>query len=278
MDTSKIVVFALEFQAALKAALAVAPKTDPNDLIQFRIVRDELVISARTQWELISIEVSTQYVDMNYERDSVFEITRNEAVALSSMRMKKEEEDDDPMVGLIVQEKSIIRTDESGFGLGLRSVKVKRHGNHYEAALGNVPRVLIEARRETPSTRKPTMEPKQLAMVSSAFRAWNKVPIFWTPSSDAATVVKNVVMGSGITMVVMSSQFEHKEKAAQLMDGDASADELVEEIPLDIEVVPNFSDTDVVDKRVKHAKDLAQQYEAAFKKKITTANPPGGLA
>ncbi|MEY8577232.1 hypothetical protein AALI21_02850 [Corynebacteriaceae bacterium 6-324] len=259
MDTSKIVVDALEFQDGLKAVLAVAPKAEPNDLVQFRIVSDSLIICARTQWELIAVEISTHYVDMNYERDEAFEITRNEAVALSSMRMKKDDEEDDPRLGLLVHEKYVLRTDETGLGLGLRSVKVKRHGNHYETALGNIPRVLHDARRATPTTRRPMMEPKQVGMVAAAFRSWSKNPTIWTTSSDEATVVRNVVAGSGITMVLMSSQFEGEAKKKQTIrsEGEEAAADFVD-VPLDMEII-------VIDGE-KHAKATV------------TANPPGGIA
>lgn len=48
METSKIIVFGVPFMKALKAVLAVAPRKEPRDLVQFRIVGEELFISART--------------------------------------------------------------------------------------------------------------------------------------------------------------------------------------------------------------------------------------
>lgn len=269
MEASMITVDAISFQAAMKAALVVAPSSEPHDLVQFRIVRDTLVICARTQWEVIGVTVGTEYVDMNYDRDGVFEITRNEAVALSSMRIKKMEDEDYPRLGLRVHEHYIVRTDESGLGLGLRSVKVKRHGNHYQPELGNIPRVLADARKETPSMRAPQMEPKQVKMVGAAFAAWSEMPVIWTPSTKKATVVRNIIQGPGITMIMMSSPFKDKEKRLEDQKGVDANPLSFEDVPLDIEVD---------DEKTKHAKELKRQYEAAFEKKTVKANPPGGLA
>lgn len=174
MSTSKIIVFGLEFQAALKAAMAVAANKEPFDVIQLRInPGGDLMVCARDpQHDLIvSITVGTTMVDVVADRDEVIEISKPDARALAAMKVKQIDEEEDPLVGLIIAEDRITRTDETGFGLGIRQARVRRATWAGEPpALGDVEGMLARAADSLPGESgalTPTQW-KKLAAVATA--------------------------------------------------------------------------------------------------------------
>lgn len=215
METSKIIVDATEFAQALAAAIAVAPRKKPRDIIQFRIVADNLVISARSLTEAISVEVSTYYLDVDYSRDEFFEITRSEAVALGAMKMKKEDPDDDLRLGLLVHEAWVHRTDESGLGLGIRAVKVRRHANPYESMLGNVPRAIETAFNAPPTTKCPKMDGQQWTLLGKVARALDLQLSAWSISPENSQTTHTVVSGDRVGMVVLHADISDEEQGQE---------------------------------------------------------------
>lgn len=175
MSTSKIIVFGLEFQAALKAAMAVAANKEPFDVIQLRInpAGGDLMVCARDpQHDLIvSITVGTTMVDVVADRDEVIEISKPDARVLAAMKVKQFDEEEDPLVGLIIAEDRITRTDETGFGLGIRQARVRRATWAGEPpALGDVEGMLARAADSLPGESgalTPTQW-KKLAAVATA--------------------------------------------------------------------------------------------------------------
>lgn len=282
METSKIVVFGVPFMKALKAALAVAPRKEPRDLVQFRIVGEELYISARTMWEVITVEVPTRYVDANYERDEWFEITRAEAQTLSAMRIKATDDEDDPQIGLTIHEDYILRTDETGLGLGLRSVKVKRHQPIWESQLGNIPQHMQKAREQEPMLTWPILSPEQWSLVGRVSAAMQEQLTIWSPSAEHHGVTQNVLTSEAVTMSIMCSK----------MGGERSDN------PDDSESKPDFVDVPLFGVGEETTKDSEQssvddaeleETETAEKSEdeartsspglhIVKASPPGGLA
>lgn len=282
MGTSKIIVFGVPFMKALKAALAVAPRKEPRDLVQFRIVGEELYISARTMWEVITVEVPTRYVDANYERDEWFEITRAEAQALSAMRIKATDDEDDPQIGLTIHEDYILRTDETGLGLGLRSVKVKRHQPIWESQLGNIPQHMQKAREQEPMLTWPILSPEQWSLVGRVSAAMQEQLTIWSPSAEHHGVTQNVLTSEAVTMSIMCSK----------MGGERSDN------PDDSESKPDFVDVPLFGVGEETTKDSEQSSvddaeleETGTAEKsedeertsspglhIVKASPPGGLA
>ncbi|GEM_PF-6509298 len=250
METSKIVVDAVEFQRAMAAAIAVAGK-EPLDLVQFRIVADELVVSARSHTEAIAVEVSTSYLDVDYDRDGHFEITKAEARALNAMRMKKEDPDEELSLGLLVHEAYVQRTDESGLGLGLRAVKVRRNGNPYESVLGDVPHSLAAAAREPATSAQPKMDGSQWSLVGKVAKELDVRLMVWSNSEPGSDTVRTNVAGAGVAMLVLCSDLGREE------DNERSS-----EPPESATISLNFEDV---------AKSDAVP-------KVVTAKPPKGLA
>lgn len=248
METSKIVVDAIEFQRALTAAIAVAGG-DPLDLVQFRIVGDELVVAARSYNEAIAIEVTTNYLDVDYDRDTFFEITTGEARALNAMKMKKEDPDDELALGLLVHEIYISRTDESGLGLGLRTVKVRRHGNPYESVLGDVPHQLAAAARLAPTSVPPKMDGAQWTLLGRVAKALDTRLTVWSTSEPDSATVRTHVAGDGVAMGVLCSDLSEEGLEAE---AEASA---AEQPPL------SFND------------DVSVEVS-----KVVAAKPPKGMA
>lgn len=128
--TSKIVVYGLEFQAALAAALAVATTKEPWDVVQLRMsaTGGDLLVCARDPLRdmVLAVAVGTEVVDVFAGRDEVVEISRADARTLAAKKVRKDDDEDDPLVGLIIGEHQITSTDETGFGLGIRQVRVRR--------------------------------------------------------------------------------------------------------------------------------------------------------
>lgn len=246
METSKIIVDATEFAQALAAAIAIAPTKDPLDVVQFRIVSDSLVISARSHTEAIAVEVSTYFLDVNYDRDSYFEITRAEAIALGAMKMRKEDPDDELRLGLLVHEAWIHRTDESGLGLGIRAVKVRRHGAVYESLLGDVPHALSEALAKPATECRPKMDGRQWALLGKVAKLLDLRLTVWSTSKEESQAVHTAVSGDRVAMLVLCPDLTPGAAGEKLPHPDAP------ELPL------AFDDMDV---------------------KVTIqANPPKGLA
>lgn len=211
METSKIIVDAQPFARALAAVIAVAPSKEPLDVIQFRIVADELVVAARSHTEAVAVEVPVYYLDVDYERDGYFEITRSEARALAAMKMKKEDPDDELRLGLLVHERWIHRTDESGLGLGLRAVKVRRCGNPYESALGDVPHALTQAVEKPVTEAHPKMDGRQWALVGKVAKALDCHLALWANSKPESQNVRTVIEGDGVAMMVLCADIEVSE-------------------------------------------------------------------
>lgn len=139
---SKVIAYAVEFQRAVKAAIAIAGK-EPNDIIQFRFdLSDQwMSVCARNEDDKIFLaaDVGISYLDLDYERDAVVEVSVASARVFSAMAMKPSDSEDDPLVGLFISDDTIVRTDESGLGLNLRRAQVHR-ANHpaQGSALGDV--------------------------------------------------------------------------------------------------------------------------------------------
>lgn len=147
---SKLVVYGLEFQAAMRAAIAVAGVREPWDVVQIAVTEGQNVtVSARDGADNVMVEsiVGAQVVDVADEFDRVFEITRAAAREIVAMKMKKhEDEDEDPLVGITLSERTVTRTDESGLGLGIRMARVRRSSYRGEAlALGEIGVMVMEA-------------------------------------------------------------------------------------------------------------------------------------
>lgn len=142
---SRMVVYGLEFQAALKAALAVGGSAKPFDVIQISAGLDsgDIAVCARDggQKIMIAVVVGTEAIELGDKDDRVFEITRADARALASMRMTKTDSEDDeyPLIGLVLTDTSVTRTDETGLGLGIRQARVRRaSAPGSQLALGDV--------------------------------------------------------------------------------------------------------------------------------------------
>ncbi|WP_313546457.1 hypothetical protein [Corynebacterium sp.] len=215
MSTSKIIVDAYPFARALKAAIAVAPRKMPRDLVQFRIEGSSLFIGANSGWEVFCAELPANSLALDEERDSVFEITRSEAIAMAAMKMTHEDSEDIPQLGMEIHKTFVQRTDESGLGLGLRSVKVKRHGELYQAELGNIPYSTSLAQGQKPTKRKPQMFARQWATVSSVAKALDADVQVWSTSAIDADVVRNVLTIGDAHMVVLTSTHDAEESGEQ---------------------------------------------------------------
>lgn len=129
-QTSKIVAYGLELQTALAAALAVAPAKGPHDVVQLRMssTSGDLLVCARDPLQdlVLAVTVGTEMVDVVAERDEVVEISKADARTVAAKKVRKDDDEDDPLVGLIIGEDKITVTDETGFGLGIRQVRVRR--------------------------------------------------------------------------------------------------------------------------------------------------------
>jgi hypothetical protein len=162
---SRMVVYGLEFQAAMRAAIAVAGSKAPWDLVQIAVTAGENVtVSARDGVENIMVEsiVGAQMVDLGTEYDRVFEITRAAAREIAAMKMKQEEGEDDPLVGIVVSDRAVTRTDESGLGLGIRMARVRRHSYRGEPlALGEIGAMVTDAQSSASSE---TLMPAELTV------------------------------------------------------------------------------------------------------------------
>lgn len=270
MDISKIVVFGLPFMKALKAVLAVAPRKEPRDLVQFRIVGQELFISARSLWEVITVEVPTKYIDIDYERDEWFEISRGEAQALSAMRMKAHDKEEEPMIGLQIHEDYVLRTDESGLGLGLRSVKVKRHQPIWESQLGNIPGHMQAARYQEPTVTWPILTPEQWALSGRVAAAMQDQLTIWSPTPGHHGVIQNLLTSEAVTMSMMCSQMDGKMPD----DAESSApdQDFVDEPLFDVE---EDQGEDAEESAEVEAEEPAPTRTSVH---VVRANPPGGLA
>lgn len=255
METSKIIVDAQPFARALAAAIAVAPGKEPLDVIQFRIVGDTLVVAARSHTEAVAVEVPTYYLDVDYERDGYFEITRAEARALAAMKMKKDDPEDELRLGLLVHEQWIHRTDESGLGLGIRAVKVRRCGSPYESALGDVPHSLAEALDKPVTEDRPKMDGRQWTLLGRVARALDCHLVLWANSQPDIQNVRTVIQGDGVAMMVLCADIE----ATEQDEPEATTPAL--EISLD-SIADGGDDSDEDDEGPK----------------TVAANPPKGLA
>lgn len=286
METSKIIVFGVPFMKALKAALAVAPRKEPRDLVQFRIVGEELFISARTMWEVITVEVPTRYVDANYERDEWFEITRAEAQTLSAMRIKATDDEDDPQIGLTIHEDYILRTDETGLGLGLRSVKVKRNQPIWESQLGNIPQHMQKAREQEPMLTWPILSPEQWSLVGRVSAAMQEQLTIWSPTPEHHGVVQNVLTSEAVTMSIMCSKMNAE--IPDNPDGDSESKADYVDVPLfgmDEETAKASEESTAVDAEVQETEPVDKSEEPEDEAQpsspglyIVKASPPGGLA
>lgn len=209
---SKIVVYGVEFLRALRAALAVATRKEPRDFIQFRVIDETLYVCASTGWDSVMVEVPTEFVDMDDKRDSFFEISRAEATVLSAMKVKVEDKEFQPLLGILVHEFSIQLADESGIGIPVRAVKVRRSQPIYESQLGNIPRAIDEVFANSPTDSAPCMKPQQWKMAGQVASIMQTNFAVWTDSSLEATVIRNIILGDDVKMVMMTSIADAEEK------------------------------------------------------------------
>lgn len=266
MGISKVVCEAIPFAQALRAALVVGDKKEPRDLVQFRLVDGDLVIAAGTHSDVVSMVVPTTFISADEERDGCFEVTRAEAVALSAMKMKKDPEDHTPLLGLSIDKSTVLRTDESGLGLGVRMVRVRRHGELYESVLGNIPGVVTRAINATPSERLPEMLPYQWGLVSKVSAALDTRLSVFTPSVPGADVVRNIASAYGVGMVMLTPVLDEED-----IDDDGTSS------PEKLEPALNFDDP------LEQSSGTADDSEvvSADKKpglRVVAARPPEGMA
>lgn len=241
MQYSKVIVDAWPFAKAMAAAIAVAPgRKDALDLVQFRVSQGTLYVCARSQREAVRVAIPTHYEDM-LDRDAAFEISRNEAATLAAMKMAKpEDEEDIPRLGLLVGDRFIQRTDESGIGLGLRTVKVRRSDECYQPYLGDIPAALAKVldKSRTPATIQ--MSPAQSALVAKVSKAVDRPLRAWCVSEETKPIVQTLLSDED-SEIVLSILFT-KEGAENEPD--------VQSEPLPLEPTA----------------------------KVVDANPPGGVA
>lgn len=173
MSSSKIIVYGLELQAALKAVLAVAPNTD-YDLVQFRVqaAGGNLLVGARDPKNnlVVGITVGTTMVDIVHGHDEVIEISKASAVQILAKKVKADDDQEDPLVGLIITDDRVTCTDETGLDLGLRLTRVRRL--HFDGGpwLGDIEDMLAAASDSLPgesSALSPTQW-KKVAAVANA--------------------------------------------------------------------------------------------------------------
>lgn len=152
-ETSKVIVFGQEFQAALKAAHAVAPNSD-YDMVQLRVQASggNLLVCARDPKNnmIVRITVGTTMVDIVHDRDEVIEISKASAHQIQGMKVKAGEDEEDPLLGLIIAGDRVSITDETGFDLGLRLTRVRRLMFDDGAWLGDVEAMLARAADSLP--------------------------------------------------------------------------------------------------------------------------------
>lgn len=250
---SKIIVPATDFAAALKAAIAVAPTKGARlDLVQFRIVGESLFIGARTHTETFVAEVQTEYIDA-HDRDTAFEISRAEAIALSAMKMAKEESEEEPRLGLLIGEKFVQRTDESGLGLGLRNVKVRRSDEPYQPFLGDIPDALSRVAMRETTSQNVLMAPEQWQLVAKVAKALDVIPQARCISKADAPVAQTFIYADHFSMSVICS----------MEDGEPEGSEKGEQS--DLGDLVKQAVTEVVVETSQTVKKLA-------------ANPPKGIA
>ena len=142
---SRLVVYGLEFQAAMRAAIAVASPKKPHDLVQVAVTSgNNISVCARDGVHNIMVEtiVGAKSIDLGDEYDHAFEITRDAARELVALKVRKSEDDEDPLVGITVSGKAVTRTDETGLSLGIRMARVRRHSyrgeNMHLGDIGNM--------------------------------------------------------------------------------------------------------------------------------------------
>lgn len=263
--TSKIVAFGIEFQDALRAALAIAGNKKPYDVVQLRIdsLTSDLMIYSRDGGHnlAVGISVGTTMVDVIADRDEVIEITKSDARALSAMKIKKEEgrDEEDPMVGLIISEQSITRTDETGLGLGIRQCRVRRTTWPGEKlALGNVPDMLRAASDALPGefTTLTTHQMKVLGTASAALDI-NLNLFAMEPSGDYPTRV--YITGAGFQGFAATDQ---KKVDTPDTDDQDTGTPTFDDVPL-------FPDLKTTTEKLR---------DDGVKLSIVTSRPAGGIA
>lgn len=173
MTSSKVIVYGLELQAALKAVLAVAPNAD-YDLVQLRVqaTGGNLLVGARDPKNnlVVGITVGTTMVDIVHDRDEVLEISKASVVQILGKKVKADDDEEDPLVGLIITDDRVTCTDETGLDLGLRLTRVRRL--HYDSGpwLGDVEAMLAAASDSLPgeSSALSPVQWKKVAAVANA--------------------------------------------------------------------------------------------------------------
>lgn len=202
--TSKIITHGIELQNALHAALRIAANKTPHDVLQLRISEStgELQIFARdASLDLaMGFTVTTTLVDIIGDRDEVIEITKSDARALAAMKVKRDDAEDEPLVGLIIGENAITRTDETGLGLGIRRATVRRTTWPGETlALGNVEEMLRTAADSLPgeTTEFTPAQLKKLGAASACLDTGFKVqPLETTEGfTSRALIVGDLAIG-----------------------------------------------------------------------------------
>lgn len=173
MTSSKVIVFGLEFQAALKAAHAVAPNTD-YDVIQIRVLASggNILVGARDPKHnmVMAVTVGTTMVDVVTDQDEVVEISKASAHQLMGMKVKPGDEEEDPLIGLTITQDRLSCTDETGMDLGLRLSRVRRL--HFDDGpwLGNIEAMLARAGDSLPgeTAQLSGLQWKKLSAVANA--------------------------------------------------------------------------------------------------------------
>lgn len=160
---SKIVCYHDELQAALTAALKVADKKTYGS-IQFRAYPNdqELMICALNAVSTFVGIVPTEMCDIVAPRDSTFEVPLSEASILAKFPIKTPPGNDEvAKSGLLITERYVQVTDETGLGIGIRHARVRRNSDI--ELPGNPLRTIESARNATAAAGQ--LFPNQLDLI-----------------------------------------------------------------------------------------------------------------
>lgn len=143
--TSKAVVYHDDFKAALEAAIKVASDKD-YEAVQLRFVDEMLLICAINTKATFVAEVATEFCDIIAPRDEILELSKKEATALLKFPIKAPKDSEDmAKSGLLISESYVQLTDETGLGVGIRHLRVRRETQ--PGLPGNPPRAVEAAKQ-----------------------------------------------------------------------------------------------------------------------------------
>lgn len=262
--SSKIVVFGLELQQALKAAIAITPTKPPHDVLQFRFSArgGDMLVCGRDPLAnmAVTVSVGTTMDDLIPDRDEVVEITRASALMLLSKKVIKEDPEDEPMVGLIITGEKITSTDESGLGLGIRQVRVRRAVDpDGGTAVGNIEKLMATASESLPGETA-SLTPKQWKHLS-AIAAAVGVDVEVRPLEAAPSGLTRVLI-VGDRLAIYAAHLPEGQPA-QSTTSDEEADD-----PLDL----FFGDSEAIKEAAATALGNLDNV------RVLRANPPKGFA